>query len=290
MNCKEITILTTTYNRGYIIENLYRSLCRQNNRNFSWLIVDDGSSDNTKMLVQGFIKENKIKIKYVYQNNGGKMRAHNKGVDMIETPLFMCVDSDDYLSDNAVDIIIRNWDKALDSKAWGMVAYKEVLGGMYLPSNNFPEENCYSNLTKLYESGFGADTSLVIRTDVMKENPFLVFNDEKVIPEGVVYDLLDTKYKLWVCPEILIICEYQEDGYTKNLFSIMEKNPKGFMLYYYNRFIYSKGFVKKFRSAVNVVCFYCFTRKRLYKLPLLYTILAYPLGFIRYLSRKVRLK
>ncbi|MGN4437153.1 glycosyltransferase family A protein [Bacillus cereus group sp. MYBK69-1] len=290
MNNKKITILTTTFNRGYIIENLYRSLCRQTNKNFSWLLVDDGSNDNTEVLVQSFIKESKIEIEYVYQNNGGKMRAHNSGVERIETPLFMCVDSDDYLSDNAVDIIIQNWDKALDSKAWGMVAYKGIMKDRHLNNSKFPEENCYSTLTKLYENGFGADTALVIRTDVMKDNPFPVFPDEKVITEGVVYDLLDTKSRLWVCPETLIIVQYQEDGYTNNLYSIMMKNPKGFMLYYYNRFNYSKGFIKKIRAAVNVICFYCFARKRLYKLPLFYTVLAFPMGYIRYLSRKIRIK
>ncbi|GAB1800832.1 glycosyltransferase family A protein [Priestia megaterium] len=290
MNKEKITILTTTFNRGYIIENLYRSLCRQTNKNFSWLIVDDGSTDNTEVLVQNFIKEDRIEIEYFYQNNGGKMRAHNKGVDIIKTPLFMCVDSDDYLSHNAVDIILQNSNKALENNVWGMVAYKGRDERQPLHNSQFPEKNCYSNLTRLYEKGLKADTSLVIRTDIMKKNPFPVFEGEKVITEGVVYDFLDAKYRLWVCPEILIICEYQEDGYTKNLYSIMAENPKGFMLYYYNRFNYVKGFVKKFKAAVNVVCFYFFAKKRIYKLPLVYTILAFPLGFIRYLSRKSELR
>lgn len=218
------------------------------------------------------------------------MRAHNSGVDMIETPLFMCVDSDDYLSNNVVDIINQNWDKALDSKAYGMVAYRGIKGGGYLHNSRFPEQNCYSNLTRLYDNGFGADTALVLQTDVMRENLFPVFQDGKFITEGIVYDFLDTKYNLWVCPEILIINNIQEDGYLNDVYSLMEKNLKGFMLYYYNRFNYSKGFVKKIRDAVNVVYFYFFASNRMYKLPLLYTVLASPLGFIQYLSRKVRLK
>ena len=106
-----ITVFTPTYNRAYILPRLYKSLLRQTNKQFEWIIVDDGSTDNTEEKVNNWIKENKIKIKYYKQENQGKMIAHNKGVEKSEGELFVCVDSDDYLTDNAIEIITKKWLK-----------------------------------------------------------------------------------------------------------------------------------------------------------------------------------
>ena len=91
---KRLTIFTPTYNRAYILPKLYDSLCEQTCQDFDWLIVDDGSTDHTKELVGDWIKEKKISIRYVCQENGGKMRAYNKAVSLTETELFVCIDSD----------------------------------------------------------------------------------------------------------------------------------------------------------------------------------------------------
>lgn len=107
---KYLTIFTPTYNRSNLLLHLYKSLCEQINKDFLWLIIDDGSKDNTKELVDTWKKENKIKIQYIYQKNSGKHVAHNKAVELCNTELFVCVDSDDILTNNAVEIIINYWE------------------------------------------------------------------------------------------------------------------------------------------------------------------------------------
>src|SRR5699024_7599204 len=105
-----LTIFTPTYNRAYILPKLYNSLVEQSNKDFVWLIVDDGSTDNTKKLVFTWIRENKISIKYYYQKNQGKSIAHNKGVKETDTELFSCVDSDDYLTKDCVEVVMNTWN------------------------------------------------------------------------------------------------------------------------------------------------------------------------------------
>jgi len=106
-----ITVFTPTFNRAYILPQLYESLLRQNNKNFIWLIIDDGSSDNTNELVQSWINSNIINIQYHYKVNGGMHTAHNLAYNLINTELNMCIDSDDYLIDNAIEKILTFWGK-----------------------------------------------------------------------------------------------------------------------------------------------------------------------------------
>src|SRR5690554_282230 len=121
---KRLTIFTPTYNRGDLIVRVYRSLCQQTCKNFEWLIVDDGSTDHTRTIVAQWIKDKKINIRYIYQQNGGKMRAHNTGVKNSNTELFLCVDSDDYLVENAVEEISDLWCRVKNEKISGIVALK----------------------------------------------------------------------------------------------------------------------------------------------------------------------
>ena len=122
-----VTIFTPTYNRAYILENLYESLIRQTSQKFEWLIVDDGSTDETANLVATWQKENKISIRYLKQKNGGKQRAHNKGVEECKTELFVCVDSDDYIADGSIESILKTWKNIKgDDKLAGMIALRGV--------------------------------------------------------------------------------------------------------------------------------------------------------------------
>ena len=109
-----ITIFTPTYNRAHRLPVLYQSLCKQTSREFEWVVVDDGSTDDTKSLINGWIKEGKINIRYFWQENAGKAQAHNLGVEMAEKNLFTCVDSDDLLVTNAVERISKVWNECLN--------------------------------------------------------------------------------------------------------------------------------------------------------------------------------
>ena len=114
MKENKITVFTPTYNRAYILKNLYESLMRQTVQKFEWLIVDDGSTDETADLVATWQKENKISIRYLKQRNGGKQRAHNKGVEECKTELFVCVDSDDYIAECSIESILKTWKNMIN--------------------------------------------------------------------------------------------------------------------------------------------------------------------------------
>ena len=104
----KITVFTPTYNRAYIIENLYRSLQRQTVKDFEWLVIDDGSTDNTQELFDKWIsEENAFPIRYYKQRNGGKCRAINRALDLAQGELFFTVDSDDYLTKDALEKVMR---------------------------------------------------------------------------------------------------------------------------------------------------------------------------------------
>ena len=107
---KKITVFTPTYNRAYCLHQVYESLIRQSNQNFCWLIVDDGSNDNTKELVRCWNKDGKIEIIYIYQENQGMHGAHNTAYANIETELNICIDSDDFLPNNAIALILEKWE------------------------------------------------------------------------------------------------------------------------------------------------------------------------------------
>lgn len=290
---KKLTIFTPTYNRAYILEKLYESLINQTCKEFIWLIVDDGSKDNTKELVTGWIKENKIEIKYIFQTNGGKMRAHNTGVKNCETKLFFCVDSDDYIVKNAVDEILNHSQELLkNDNLSAIVAYKGLSESKVI-GNEFPKNIKESALNDLYRKGFKGDTSLIFKTEILKNYLFPEIDGEKFITEDYSYSLIDEKYKMLVLPEILTVCEYREDGYTQNIVRYTINNPIGMIKYYGLKVKLSKSLKEKAMAVVRYTGFGKLSKqKNLYKncnAKLLY-ILLHPLSMIYYLKKKKLVK
>lgn len=227
---KILTIFTPTYNRAYILPCLYNSLCKQTCTKFEWLIVDDGSSDNTEELVNSWIGENKICIRYFKQKNGGKQRAHNLGVEKCNTELFVCVDSDDYVVPTFVELHLKRWDEVkMDSSIGGIISLQGHEDGTPM-GTYFPKDIDKTTLTLLYTKlRFRGDATLMHRTQLLKEHPFIVEEGEKFIGEGYVYYQIDQNYQLALLPQILMIKEYLPDGYTKNVRKITKENPRSYM-------------------------------------------------------------
>lgn len=247
---EKITVFTPTYNRKGELRKLYESLLHQTVRDFIWMIVDDGSTDGTEEVVQKWISESKVAIQYYFQENSGKMVAHNKGVLSCTTELFVCVDSDDYLADNAIELILKHYETICnDESLCGIVAYRSN------SINSFPDGIECSTLSDLYRKGFKGETTLVFKTSVLKHYLFPVIKGEKFITEGYVYDQIDDSYKYLVLRETLVIARYQEDGYTRNIINIQYHNPKGYVLYYRQSLLRSKGFIEKTRNMVQYISF-----------------------------------
>lgn len=286
---KRITVFTPTYNRAYILNQLYESLKSQTNDLFVWLIVDDGSTDNTENMVRGWITEGIIKIRYYKQKNGGKQRAHNRGVKLCNTELFICVDSDDYLTEDAIEIFISTWDNIKDKqKISGILALKgkneNIPIGTWIPANIK-----ISTLNDLYDVyGFRGDTALLFRTDILKQFPFFVAKGEKFIGEGYVYLQIDQYYSLYLLNSILCICEYHEDGYTANVIKLMKDNPIGYMILAKQKVLLSKSIKNKYFNTIRYIIG-CILSKEKYpfkKSPYKgLMLLAYPPAIILYFLR-----
>ena len=250
MREEKLTIFTPTYNRAYTLKKLYASLIEQINQNFEWLIVDDGSTDNTEEVVKQWVDEKKITIRYFKQRNGGKQRAHNKGVEICNTELFICVDSDDYIVKDSVDKILKKWKEVCDDKnVAGIIALrgkdeKNPLG------TDMPKRK-YSTLSDLYSKDkFRGDTSLVYRTEILKQFPYWVAKDEKFIGEGYVYQQIDQNYCMALLPEIVIVCKYLEDGYTKNVRKLTKNNPKSYARLKKQTIQYSETWKERYMQTI----------------------------------------
>lgn len=224
-----LTIFTPTYNRAHTLPRTYGSLKKQKNKNFIWLVVDDGSVDGTAELVKQWQKEdNGFEIRYVYKKNGGMHTAHNIAYENIDTELNVCIDSDDMLAEDAVDLIWNAWQKVKDKNYAGLIGLDADMTGDII-GRDFPGDMKETTLTGYYASGGLGDKKLVYRTEVIKEYPaYPIFEGEKYVALAYKYRLIDQDYKLAVLPEILCNVEYQEDGSSGTMWKQYIKNPKGF--------------------------------------------------------------
>lgn len=226
-----LTIFTPSYNRAYCLGDVYHSLLRQTNHSFVWLIVDDGSTDDTQTLVSKWKEEGLISIEYHYQENAGKMAAHNKAAQLCKTELFVCLDSDDQLPFTAVGDIMSFWEEHRNDRddLLGIIAPKTIVNkeGVIVRNPEIPNGIDYTTGRGLYKSGYRGETAMVFRADVLRKYPFPVQEGEKFISEISAYDAMDEHYVMITYNHPLMICEYREDGYSNNLLKINVANPKG---------------------------------------------------------------
>ena len=227
-----LTIFTPAYNRAHTLTRTYDSLKKQNRFDFIWLIIDDGSTDNTASLVQGWKQEkNGFQIEYIYKENGGMHTAHNVAYENIQTELNVCIDSDDILALNAIDKIYSIWGKITDKNCAGIVGLDADMSGKII-GNEFESEGMKTTLSGFYQRGGKGDKKLVYRTDIMKRYPpYPVFGDEKLVPLSYKYILCDQDYYLVATNTVLCNVEYQDDGSTNNMWKQRVRNAEGFAFY-----------------------------------------------------------
>lgn len=283
---EKLTIFTPTFNRSKTLKVLYESLVRQEVKDFVWIVVDDGSTDDTKFYIENWIAEDKIKIIYSFQENAGKMAAHNKGVSLCATDLFVCIDSDDYLVDDAVKLILQHYERIVnDSSVCGLVAYRSN------SLTEFPDGFVYSTLSELYRHGFRGETTLVFKTRILREYPFPIIDGEKFITENYVYNQIDDNYKYYVMRNVLTNSKYLNDGYTKNHIALKYENPKGYALFYKDSFKRSISLAEKCRFVVWYVAISLVGKSKLFQIVSnfpnkLLCVLAFPFGLYKFFSIK----
>ncbi len=252
---KKLTVFTPVYNRGGMLPALYESLLSQDNKDFVWLAVDDGSTDDSLELLNSYALEGRLDMKVFHQENGGKMRAHNRGVEMAETELFVCLDSDDRFTFHTVSDILKQWASVSgNSSVAGIVANKGESEERPLYGEELPQVS-EDTLSGLYEKGFKGETTLIFRTEILKKHLFPEIEGEKYVPEDVVYDEIDREYRLSVLNKILTVCTITEDGLTDRAAELRRKNPGGWYIYYVNRAKYSRFSVLKLKYISHYLRF-----------------------------------
>ena len=224
-----LTIFTPAYNRASTLFRTYESLKAQKCQDFIWLIIDDGSTDNTAEQVRKWQADNKdFEIRYIYKENGGMHTAHNTAYANIDTELNLCIDSDDMLAPGAVEKILSCWNKVKNNNIAGMIGLDADFNGNIL-GGRFRDDLQETTLAGYYASGGSGDKKLIYRTEVVNQYPpYPVFEGEKYVGLVYKYRLIDQDYKLAVLNEVLCLVEYQPDGSSGTMWKQYLKNPKGF--------------------------------------------------------------
>lgn len=224
-----LTIFTPAYNRAYTIGRTYDSLCRQTCKDFEWLVIDDGSTDNTDKLVCGWQQvDNGFPIKYIWKENGGLHTGYNKAIELIDTELCVCIDSDDYMPDDAVEKILKCWNEKSSEDVAGIIGL-DCLPNSTPIGGPFPQiEKCHS-----YELDFkydhNTDVKYVTRTELLKEvAPQPTYYGEKNFNPHYMFIQIDLKYKWVILNENLCFVDYQPDGMANNIFKQYLNSPNSF--------------------------------------------------------------
>lgn len=243
-----LTIFTPTYNREDLLPRLYQSLIIQDDLDFIWLIVDDGSTDQTREFVKKIQSDRIIEIDYYYQKNSGKHIAHNLGVMLCDSELFVCVDSDDLLLPDTVSQIKLVWESVKEKpNVCGIVSPRQMENT--LDFNKAPNFGTLSDLYNKY--GFKGETMLVYRSSIIKRFLFPCIANEKFLQEKVIYSRIDQNHIYRYFNEKHYISEYIEDGLTFNKDRIRLSNPLSTLYVYKNDAIYQSSIIRRIRAYGN---------------------------------------
>ena len=279
-----ITVFTPTYNRGNLLNRLYQSLCKQNYKEFEWIIVDDGSLDDTSSIVN--IIQDKhpcgdFSIVYYKKENGGKHTAVNTGVQKAHGDLFFIADSDDILPPNALQTVAVVWEQTkYDNSIGGICGFDGDINDGSLIGTGFPKEVHLLNIELSNHINIGyidattrdvrfklkvdGDMKEVFRTSVLREFPFPEIKGERFCPEVLVWNRIASKYKLRHINKIIYLVEYQQDGITSAITRSRMNSPIASTMTYAEMLDYNISLRWKIRSAINYWRFkYCISNKAL---------------------------
>ncbi|MFA5407233.1 MAG: glycosyltransferase family A protein [Bacilli bacterium] len=265
----KISVLTPTYNRAHTLPNLYRSLIKNKKycNDIEWLIVDDGSNDETSNLVNGWIKEKKITIKYYKQSNQGKMAALNSSINHISGDITIECDSDDYFTDNCFKDVLNKWDTIKDDDSIYGLAFLKIKTNKELIGTKFNSEGQVLKVFDMYfKEGVEGDKFFVFKSKARKKFKHKLEHNECFATEGRMYHEMDLKYAGLKCFNIPgLVCEYLEDGYTHNILDIFKKYPYGHYYYYLEMFNFNMRdipFKKRLHIIKHYILFSCLTKKK----------------------------
>lgn len=289
-----LTVFTPAYNRAHTLPRTYESLLNQSCKDFVWLIVDDGSADNTGELVRSWqAQDNGFEIRYIYKENGGMHTAHNTAYEHIDTVLNTCIDSDDCMAPGAVEKILRKWEAVRDRGYAGIIALDSDMEGNII-GQGFPEGLTETTLMGYYAAGGSGDKKLIYRTDVINQYPpYPVFEGERYVSLAYKYRLIDQDYKLAVLDEVVCNVDYQPDGHSTAMFREYVRSPRGFAFWRKVCMQYPESNKRLVVDAIHYVAESilagdkCFIRQSPRKV---LTVAVLPVGWLlsQYIKKKIR--
>lgn len=225
-----LTVFTPVFNRGRLLRRAYESLCRQTDMNFEWLVVDDGSTDDTHQQLMNLVSRHTapFAIRVVRTENGGKHRAVNRGVAEAKGRWFCILDSDDYLTDEAVEVLHRRLASVDTAEGVaGLVALRVHPDGKTVGTPVGFDSRLLHHEDYRVKMGIEGDRFEVVDTGVMRRYPFPEFPGEKFVREGPVWQQMGTDYRFLFTSDPVYVCDYQADGLTAKVARLHEMNPMG---------------------------------------------------------------
>lgn len=240
-----VTIVTPSFNRAKKLSALYQSLLVQTSKCFEWLIIDDGSQDNTKEIVEGFVKDGRIPISYVYKENGGKHSALNIAFKTVKSELLFIVDSDDVLTSDAIETILKDWETIRGKKLCG-ISYLRGYDEKSVIGDKHPQDHVIDNFINLrYNKGIDGDKAEVWRTECLRDFQFPEYPDEHFISESVAWIYLAKRWDMLMVNKIIYITEYLEGGLSNSGRKLRFQCPN--LMAYGSLMTMSKDFSTKIR-------------------------------------------
>lgn len=280
-----ITVFTPTYNRAYLLPKLYKSLCNQTFNDFEWIVIDDGSQDNTIELLKEWEQEARIHLIHDEQPNGGKHRAINKGVNIAHGELFFIVDSDDQLPPDSLEKINIQLQYIKDDPSFaGICGIKAYFDGSEVGGKSFFDIIECNSLDFRYKYQVSGDMAEVFRTEILKEFPFPEIAGEKFCPEALVWNRIATKYKIRYFHENVYLCDYLPDGLTAKIVKIRMQSPIASCLCYSELSAMQIPIKYKIKAAINYWrFFFCHSPHHKPKISIFWTFMA-PIGLLMHLK------
>lgn len=226
-----LTVFTPSYNRAKLLQRCYESMQRQTNKNFIWMIIDDGSIDNTQDIVnQWLLEDNDFAIEYYYKENGGLHTAYNEAIAHITTELCVCIDSDDFMPDDAIEKILNFWKQNGSDQYAGIVGLDFDLDGNVV-GDPLPDQKTI-NLIDLFIGKYpihNGDRTNVIRTELYKKYaPLKGFPGEKNFNPHYMHLQISKEYDFLVLNENLRFVEYQPKGMSNSILKQYKNSPNSF--------------------------------------------------------------
>jgi len=256
------TVCTATYNRAKLMHRVFDSLMRQTFKDFEWLIIDDGSTDNIQEIVEEFQKKSWFPIRYIYKENGGKHTAINRGVKEAKGELFLIFDSDDWCVENALERFDYHWKQIDNKEKFSSIASlsKDTNGNVI--GQKFPKDIFDSNLIDIYfKYGVSGDKWILMKTDIMKKYPFKEFQNEKFIAESSVWHKIAKDYKTRFINEILLLPEYQPNGLSSDTVKLRKNSPCGSVYTYSQEMTFDIPLKFQIKAFINCIRFAIYNYK-----------------------------